>query len=369
MIMPSKRGHNRCDMYSKNPVTTSSDSYNSSGKGLCYRSDSRYWKKIHRVFTDLIFAWRILMKVDKWYGCFLFRWLLKRYLGFAKPHDWEEKHECVKKILHNEFDDFLTAFVHDPVYEEKPSIHLMYEDCIWIYWDNVATMPAIVKSCISSVRRNSQGRKLVIVSENNIQDYITIEAHVMRKYKAGLISKTHFSDIVRISLLVKYGGLWMDATILQTATMPDYVTRGDFFTFKLDINKSWEVVSHGEWCVFFIACKKGNLLMKVTLDMMNAYWERYDLLIDYLLIDYLWMIASEKIPSIRKMLSEVPYTNSHLFSLRNLSMPCSNKDYLKVITHEDTCFYKMSYKGTVGVPLKDENGNLTLLGRIIENNR
>ena len=160
----------------------------------------------------------------------------------------------------------------------------------------------------------------------------------------------------------------MDATILQTRKMPDYVTKSDFFTFKLKIEKAYEVVSNGNWCVFFISCKKNNLLMKVTLDMMNAYWEQYDFLVDYLWIDYLWITASERIPAIKKMLLDVPCSNPNLFSLRDLMAKCTYEEYKQRTGHEDTAFYKMSYKGTKGIPLRDGSGHTTLLGRIIENN-
>lgn len=367
--MFSTRIRKICDTYSKEFPATSFGSHDS-GRWPFHRPNGGFRKKVRRLLTDLVFAWRIFRKVDKRYGCFLVCLFIKRKLRLATPHDWEKKHTRVKEILHKEFDTYLMSLVDQSIYIQagKETTFSPFDGCIWIYWDNPIQMPDVVKSCISSVRHYANGKKVVLVNEENVENYVHLKAHIWEKYKSKLITKTHFSDIVRVSLLAQYGGIYMDATILQTADMPDYVTKRDFFTFKLDIDKPWEVVSHGNWCVFFIACKKGNLLMEATLDMMNAYWERYDLLIDYLWIDYLWIIASEKIPSIRRMLLEVPHTNPHLFSLGDLSMTCSDKDYLKAIAHEDTFFYKMSYKGTIGIPLKDENGNLTLLGRIIENN-
>lgn len=328
------------------------------------------WTKIYNSVIQIRFAYLIYKNIDKVYGLFLFNWFLKQKLKLLKQRDWEERHNHIKRILHKEFDNYLATLASKPIYEigKQNTESSPYDGSIWIYWDNPSAMPAIVRSCISSIYKNSDGKRIVIINENNLQEYIHIEKHIIEKYKVGLITRTHFSDIVRTSLLAKYGGIWMDATILQTRRMPDYVSKGDFFTFKLKIDKPWTVISRGNWCVFFIACKKGNLLMEATKEMMNKYWKKYDILIDYLWMDYLWMITSEKIPAIKNMLSEVPYTNPHLFSLQNLAKTCTDKEYQEITQYDDTCFYKMSYKSTIGIPLKNKNGEFTLLGRIIDNN-
>lgn len=320
---------------------------------------------------QLVFAYRVYKNIDKDYGLFLYYWFIKQKLKLLKRKDWEDKHNHIKKILHREFDSYLSTLASRPIYEikDKKTDFSPYDGSIWIYWDNPSEMPKIVKSCLNSVYKNSESKKIIVINEDTLHNYIHIEKHIIEKYKNGLITKTHYSDIIRTSVLTKYGGIWMDATILQTRKMPDYVEKGDFFTFKLNINKPWEVISNGNWCVFFIACKKKNLLMESTLKMMNNYWEKYDLLIDYLLIDYLWKIASEKIPAIKDMLSKVPQTNPNLFSLSPLNKICIDEEYQKKIQHSDTCFYKMSYKSTIGVPLRNKNGELTLLGQIIKNNQ
>jgi len=329
------------------------------------------WTKIHKSVIQLRFAYRVYKNIDKTYGLFLIYWFFKQKLRLLKRQDWEKRHILIKKILHKEFDNYLTTLTSRPIFntEKQNTESSPYDGSIWIYWNNPSTMPAIVKSCISSIYKNSNGKKIIVLNENTLQDYIHIEKHIIEKYRAGFISKTHFSDIVRISLLARYGGIWMDATILQTHKMPDYVERNDFFTFKLKIDKPWETISHGNWCVFFIACKKGNLLIETTKEMMNEYWKKYDILIDYLWMDYLWMITSEKIPAIKNMLSQIPQTNPNLFSLKNLDKICTDKEYQEKTQQTNTCFYKLSYKSTIGIPLRNKNEKLTLLGQIIEHNQ
>ena len=38
----------------------------------------------------------------------------------------------------------------------------------------------------------------------------------MEKHKNNIIDNTHFSDLLRLELLIKYGGTWIDASVLIT---------------------------------------------------------------------------------------------------------------------------------------------------------
>lgn len=329
--------------------------------------------KIAKNIEAIVFAIKVFLKIDKKYGIFLIKFFFKQKVKLTTQKDWMKKHLYVKRILHNNFDPYLSTLQNMPIYSIQSDGYSyeesQYDNSIWIYWDNPNDIPDIVKSCISSIKKNSNSMTVIMVNEQNFSHYVQIDYKIQKKYRAGIITKTHFSDIVRISLLEKYGGLYMDATILQTKTIPSYVTKTDFFTFKLKIEKPWEVVSNGEWCVFFISCKKHNLLMKATLSMMNSYWEKYDLMIDYLWIDYMWKVASEVIPSVKKMLLDVPSTNSYVLSLKDFEKICSIEEFQEMISHDDTAYYKMSCKGVRNIPYKDMDGNTTLLGRIIEYNK
>jgi hypothetical protein len=38
----------------------------------------------------------------------------------------------------------------------------------------------------------------------------------LEKYQKKIIDNTHFSDLLRLELLIKYGGTWIDASVLVT---------------------------------------------------------------------------------------------------------------------------------------------------------
>lgn len=176
-----------------------------------------------------------------------------------------------------------------------------YKNCIWQMWyQGENNAPAIVLKCLESVKRNYPLNR-VIIDSNNIADYISIPEYITNKLKKGIITKTHFSDYVRASLLSKYGGCWIDATCLMTKQIPDSILTQECFYFK---NYSWYVLNNGAPSVkmlknlikfpmcqvsmhsgssWFIVSKQGNRLMSLVKRVMDEYWRHENKLIDYAL--------------------------------------------------------------------------------------
>ena len=83
----------------------------------------------------------------------------------------------------------------------------------WAYWHDPDNVPLIVNECFISWRRNYPTYSIIIVNSDTISNFISrdelprkfdqIKAHQMR------------SDFIRLALLRKYGGVWMDASILM----------------------------------------------------------------------------------------------------------------------------------------------------------
>lgn len=92
---------------------------------------------------------------------------------------------------------------------------------IWVFWwQGELAMPPVIKECYKSILRNCNGRTVVLLDQNNFKDYITLPDYILRKFYEGVISKTHFSDILRVGLLKEYGGMWIDAAIfVKTNTL------------------------------------------------------------------------------------------------------------------------------------------------------
>ena len=83
---------------------------------------------------------------------------------------------------------------------------------IWTYW-NEDIMPDIITSNLQCWSRQFRplGWKLIILHDSNLEDYIT-DGNDMNRLNALLVA--HKADWIRLYLLQKYGGVWMDAGII-----------------------------------------------------------------------------------------------------------------------------------------------------------
>ena len=78
---------------------------------------------------------------------------------------------------------------------------------IWTYW-NDTNIPPLVEKIMSHRARVLKGWTQVIVTDATIKQYVNPpDAY----YTLG---QTHKSDWLRLALIKKYGGCWMDATII-----------------------------------------------------------------------------------------------------------------------------------------------------------
>lgn len=254
-----------------------------------------------------------------------------------------------------------------PVYQYAESSHSLDDGkdaVIWIYWNDVSNMPTMVEKCIDRIRKNSNGHKVVIINEENVSNYLQLDEVVLRKYSEGKISRTHFCDIVRIALLYYYGGVWMDCTLLLTHPLPDIVTSSAFYTNHLSKGDTHNV-GDGRWSTFFLACHKGNLMMKATLDVFVEYWHRYDDAVDYVWMDYIFNLLYDNVPSIKEMIDSVPENNPDIWIMQTkIASPFSKEEFDALLADNSRFLYKFSYKASVDAPCHDEKGNVTLKGRL-----
>ena len=214
---------------------------------------------------------------------------------------------------------------------------------IWICWfQGVESAPALVKRCIESVQRNTPDAQVAILTDDNIPDYLTLPEHITSKYKAGLISKAQYSDIVRCSLLYQYGGIWMDATVFMTKAVPESFYENTFSSLRFDSNEN--ALSQGYWTAYFLAGQKGNTLVKLVRDILYRYWEQHDKLIEYFLIDYSFLYAREKYLQFREMMDAQPVTGNNRFLIRQFISSAPDATAMETLSRDPVGIYKLSHK-------------------------
>lgn len=110
------------------------------------------------------------------------------------------------------FQDLLSS------YKNKSSIQLQgkVDDIVWMmWWQGEEVMPPLVKACYQQAKK-IYGDNVIIISKNNYMKYVDISPKIIEKFSKNQISITNFSDVLRINLLYKNGGLWVDGTVFMT---------------------------------------------------------------------------------------------------------------------------------------------------------
>ena len=151
---------------------------------------------------------------------------------------------------------------------------------IWVLWlqgENEA--PPLVKQCIKNIKKYNSGREVRVLTNDNIFQYIGLPDFIIDKKRKGIISNTHFSDIIRVCLLEKYGGTWIDATVLLTGEIPEVILMQDFFAFSIPVSSmSYHFHLFSSW---FLHVKPEHVFIKNIKNSLFKYWEKEDALVDY----------------------------------------------------------------------------------------
>lgn len=211
---------------------------------------------------------------------------------------------------------------------------------IWVLWlQGYDHAPTLVQSCIDSILFNSGEYNVVLLDKSNLNDYVHLPSFIWDKYNSGIISNTHFSDIVRSFLLYTYGGFWIDATVFVTKTI--WSGEGVFYTLK-DTKRSMSV-SNGQWTGYYMYSVPKGIIPQILYKSFLNYWSHENQLIDYFLIDYIIKLAYKKNYNVKMVIENNPNNGVHRFDLSNMlndPISSSSRGQLDI----GIGVYKLSYK-------------------------
>ncbi|MBQ3171311.1 MAG: hypothetical protein IJB53_05275 [Mailhella sp.] len=131
----------------------------------------------------------------------------------------------------------------------------MFPKKIWRYWaQGWENVPFMVQHCTESVYHYAPDWEVINLDDDNIGDYIDIPEKIKNIPNFPIQPK---SDLIRLLLLKKYGGVWIDATVFLNTNFTEFMTPlyGDFFCFWRWPNK----VTMSNW---FLAADKNSYIAK-----------------------------------------------------------------------------------------------------------
>lgn len=165
---------------------------------------------------------------------------------------------------------------------------------IWVFWmQGEAQMPPLVKMCY---RQLTAHNRVTLLTLENLGDYISLPTYIWEKFHSGMIMPAHLADIVRVTLLEKYGGVWVDATCFVPRELPDY-----FFSHSFVSPHTDEVGGHWvSWCM--ATNIRHNPLFRFVRDMFLDVVRNNDVWPTYLLLDHLLEYAYEHSEEVKIMI-------------------------------------------------------------------
>ena len=233
---------------------------------------------------------------------------------------------------------------------------------IWIFWwQGYDVAPILVKKCIDSITKNAENHPVVLITEENWKNYADIPDYIIEKVEKGIITLTHFSDILRMALISKHGGLWLDATIFVSRNIPENCFALPYFSIHYETSTS--KITKGKWTGFCQAGQKNSIIHSFCRDIFFSYWKKYNKLIDYFFIDYVMLAGYNNIPEFKKLVDSLPLNNQGIKELDKHFNDEYSKEFLDNILSEST-FFKLNWKRDYK---KETNGKKTLYGYFLEN--
>lgn len=212
---------------------------------------------------------------------------------------------------------------------------------VWIcWWQGMESAPELVKVCFESVKKHMADREIILITADNYTDYVELPDYIVDKFNRGIISHAHFSDLLRLELLIKYGGLWIDATVLVTSdNIPDYITDSELFLFQnLKPGLDGHVTAISNW---LISAYSNNKILTLTRDLLYEHWKRNNKLVDYFIFHDFFTMAGEKYSSDLERMVKSPNSTPHILLL-DLMKPYNEYQYKAI--KSQTCIHKLSYK-------------------------
>ncbi|MGQ7337032.1 capsular polysaccharide synthesis protein [Streptococcus suis] len=244
----------------------------------------------------------------------------------------------ILKRLRKKNKKFIAEFLSD---ESNLNKQKVAPSKIWVCWfQGMESAPEVVKVCYDSICRNIKDREVILLTDKNWEKFVEFPSYIQDKIERGIISKTHMSDLLRLELLTKYGGTWIDATVFCSGKkIPDYMLNSDLFLFQnLKPGLDGQSTRISNW---FITSCSNNPMLSLTLNLLYNYWFHYDYIIHYYIFHDFFELAIEAFPE--EWNKVVPFSNStpHILLLR-LFDNFDSKVWDSTL--QMTPFHKLSYK-------------------------
>lgn len=221
----------------------------------------------------------------------------------------------VKPFLTNKYNYSLSK--RKEYYSKQVLVH-QKSNIVWFCWlQGLDQAPDIVKVCYNSLVREFKGLKIQgskedryeikVIDAENWKEYIEFPDYIVRKWEKKQMPPALFSDLLRLQLLIKYGGAWIDSTVLCTGFNGSSVQElkkyldADLFLFQYtQPGEKWS----GNISNWFITAHSNNEILMVLRDMLFDYWKDYSCTLYYYIFHLFFKMVAKEYPD---QIAAMPY--------------------------------------------------------------
>lgn len=218
----------------------------------------------------------------------------------------------------------------------------------WCWLQGIKSAPPIVKACYNSLVHGdwfkANGYKVNVIDAENWKEYIGLHGYIVKKWERKQIPPALFTDLLRLQLLIEYGGTWIDSTVLCTGFKSSRAQEfkkyldADLFLFQYTPEGSTKDISISNW---FITAHSNNDVLMTLRDMLFAYWKDYNCTLDYYIFHLFFAMVANEYP---EEIAAMPYGYSmnSLALLHHWSETFEQNKWNKLT--ESVCFHKLAFR-------------------------
>lgn len=209
----------------------------------------------------------------------------------------------------------------------------------WCWLQGYEQAPELVKGCYRSL--NKLNRPIQIITKDNYNEFVSIPQVLIDKWEQGIISNTHFSDILRIALLTERGGTWIDSTVYcsDNALITDITDSSPLFCYSFAMRDTInEEMMFDNW---LLHCSSPSLILNDTRSMLYDYWTNEDSTMHYFLFHLLFTLACKRHPQETAAIPIFSLEPCHILQLELLH-PYSEKRWNQIMRMSG--IHKLTYK-------------------------
>lgn len=229
---------------------------------------------------------------------------------------------------------------------------------IWMIWwqgFDENTSEVIIENYKQIVALNHNWN-VFLVTEYNYKNFVEIPDYIQEYIEKEKLSFTHISDYLRIVLLEKYGGVYIDCNFYSLRPF-DFLVNEKFYTIKHGHFSDWHV-SKGMWTTGLLAAGKHDILFIFLKEMYDTFFKDIDFVPSYFFIDVLISLGYENISLVKSEIDHVAYNNENYNFINDFGNYTYNQITWNSI-RKNTYLFNTNYKNVFQI-LK--NGEKTYFG-------